>query len=126
MSRHGRLAAFIFAGAALVGAGFWGGTLLPTSTATPQALTGTVREVGGGGDEFAILLSGTNQATSYGFSDSIPWRDAQGTWNSSVGVPIACMKPLSHGQQITFGVINAKPAEGASGGPAVVWIECAS
>ena len=89
-------------------------------------LTGTVGEVGLSGDEFSALLSGTNQATSYGLSDSIPWRDSQGTWHYSVGSPIACMKPLSHGQQITFGIVTAKPVGDVPGGQAVVWIECPS
>ena len=38
----------------------------------------------------------------------------------------ACLKPRSHGQHITFGVVNVKPAGGTVfGGPVVVWIECA-
>lgn len=91
-----RTTGYVLAGAALVGAGFWGGTSVPRSLATPQVLSGTVRQVGGDGDEFAVLLGGNSaQTASYGLSDSIPWRDAQGAWN--MGTPIACMKPLSHG-----------------------------
>jgi hypothetical protein len=36
------------------------------------------------------------------------------------------MRPLSHGQRITIGVVNVAPAGGALGGPVVVWLECAN
>jgi hypothetical protein len=127
MSRQARrTAAFSFAAATLVAVGIWSGTFLSSSAATPQVLTGTVGIVGAGGDEFAVLLSGTDQPESYGLSDSIPWRDPQGGWNFSVGAPIPCMKPLSHGQKITFGLVNANPVEDAPGGSVVVWVECPS
>jgi hypothetical protein len=108
------------------GGGFWAGSSQSrASTATPQVLSGTVMEVGGGGDEFAVCLSGTTQCTSYGFDDGIPWQDAQGNWHLSVGGPIACMKPLSHGQKITFGVVDFDPVGSVEmGGSSVVWIEC--
>lgn len=114
----------VIVAAALVGVGFWGGTRIVTSTATPQVLSGRVQEVGGSGEEFAILLNGTHEPTSYGFSDSIWWRGADDTWNSTHGTAIPCMKPLSGGQTITFGVVNTKPSAGAPGGPVVTWIEC--
>jgi len=125
VSRRARgMAAYVLAVAVLIGVSFWGGALLRTSTGTPQILTGTVGEVGISGDEFSVLLSHTDGGDSYGLSDSIPWRDSQGTWNYSVGSPIACMKPLSHGQQITFGVVTTKPVGDAPGTQVVVWLEC--
>jgi len=121
--RAWRVVAYVLAGAVLVGAGFWGGRLLPTHTATPQVLTGTVREVGGDGDEFVVSQAGSSQAASYALSQTIPWRGAGGGW--TVGdTSIPCMQPLSHGQQITFGVINTNPVADALGGPVVVWVEC--
>ncbi|MFZ0170523.1 MAG: hypothetical protein WAL04_02465 [Acidimicrobiales bacterium] len=123
--RAARVVAVVLAAAALVGVGFWGGTMLPTGTATPQVITGVVGLVGGVGNEFYLRPVGSGQPASYGLSDDIPWRDAHGTWNEGVAA-IACMKPLSHGQRITFGVVNAKTEQGAPGGPMVVWLECPS
>jgi hypothetical protein len=42
------------------------------------------------------------------------------------GTQPACLRPGSHGQHITFGVVALKPAgEAGVGGPVVVWVECA-
>jgi hypothetical protein len=105
-------------------AGFWAGKSLTTATLTPVVQTGTVGIVGGDGDEFTILLSGQHELTSYGMSSDVNWRDAYGVWQQ--GTHPGCMATLSHGQRITFGVVNAAPVADAPGGPVVVWIECPS
>jgi hypothetical protein len=108
----------------LVAAGFWAGKSLTTATVTPTVQTGTVALVGIGGDEFAIRLSGQRQQTSYGLPNTVTWRNAYGIWQE--GPQPGCMAPLSHGQRIKFGVVNAAPVAGAPGSPVVVWIECPS
>jgi len=80
--------------------------------------------VGTGGDEFAIRVSGQRQVTSYALPNTVTWRNAYGIWQE--GLRPACMAPLSRGQRIKFGVVNAAPVAGAPGSPVVVWIECPS
>jgi hypothetical protein len=108
----------------LVAAGFWAGKSLTTSTLTPTVQTGTVALVGGGGDEFAIQLSGQRQVTSYALPSNTTWRNAYGVWQW--GTRPGCMAPLSRGQRIRFGVVNVAPVGDAPGSPVVVWIECPS
>ena len=86
--------------------------------------TGMVGLVGINGDEFTIRLSGQRQVTSYGLPNTVTWRNAYGIWQE--GTRPGCMAPLSRGQRIRFGVVNAAPVAGAPGSPVVVWIECPS
>jgi len=108
----------------LAAAGFWAGKSLTTATLTPTVQTGTVALVGINGDEFAIRLDGQRQPTSYGLASDTTWRDAYGIWQD--GTRPDCMAPLSRGQRISFGVVNAAPVGDAPGTPVVVWIECPS
>jgi hypothetical protein len=108
----------------LAAAGFWAGKSLTTATLTPTVQTGTVALVGINGDEFAIRLDGQRQPTSYGLPSNATWRDANGIWQD--GTRPDCMAPLSRGQRISFGVVNAAPVADAPGTPVVVWIECPS
>jgi hypothetical protein len=108
----------------LAAAGFWAGKSLTTATLTPTVQTGTVALVGINGDEFAIRLGGQRQPTSYGLPSSTTWRDPYGIWQD--GTRPDCMAPLSRGQRIIFGVVNAAPVADAPGTPVVVWIECPS
>jgi hypothetical protein len=123
VTRGAAWAASAMAGVILLAAGFWAGRSQSTDTATPDVRTGTVRLVAWGGDGFAIQLSGTRATTQYAMGNTVQWRDKHGTWRD--GSQPACMKPLSHGQHITFGVVNAEPVGDALGGQVVVWIECA-
>jgi hypothetical protein len=108
----------------LAAAGFWAGKSLTTATVAPTVQSGTVALVGINGDEFAIRLDGQRQPTSYGLPSSTTWRDPYGIWQD--GTRPDCMAPLSRGQRITFGVVNAAPVADAPGTPVVVWIECPS
>lgn len=109
---------------ALAAAGFWAGKSLTTATLTPTVQTGTVDLVGINGDEFAIRLSGQPQLASYSLPSNITWRNAYGVWQ--LGTRPGCMAPLSRGQRIRFGVVNAAPVGDAPGSSVVVWIECPS
>jgi hypothetical protein len=108
----------------LAAAGFWAGKSLTTATLTPTVQTGTVGLVGITGDEFTIRLDGQRQLTSYGLPGNTIWRDAHGIWQD--GTRPGCMAPLSSGQRISFGVVNAAPVADAPGSPVIVWIECPS
>jgi hypothetical protein len=109
---------------ALVAAGFWTGKSLTTATLTPTVQTGTVGLVGSSGDEFTIGFSGQRQLISYALPSTVTWRNAYGIWQD--GTRPGCMAPLSRGQRVRFGVINAAPVAGAPASPVVVWIECPS
>lgn len=74
----------------------------------PQVLAGTVRSVAGDGGAFAIQLDGRHGVTSYAmWVRPFMWRDRYGNWFE--GTTPACLKPGSHGQHITFAVINVQP-----------------
>ena len=92
------------------------------SSATPRVITGKVTVVGMDGLEFGLTPAGSKSGTSYGLSTNTPWRDSRLVWNSSS--PIRCMRPLSHGQIVTIGVVNTKPTSGALGTAIVAWVKC--
>ena len=109
----------MIAGLLVAGVGLWIGRALPTHTATPQVLQGTVSIVGGNGDEFAVALDGSPTGTSYGLG-SVPWKDAGNSWHDAG--PVGCLKPLSKGQHVRFGVVHVKNP--ASGTDLVTWVDC--
>jgi hypothetical protein len=123
MTRRTALAACGAAGVILLTGGFWGGRSLTTSAATPRIETGKVVGVGVTGEEFAIELAGSRQATGFGLGSDVLWRDPYGTWHD--GTSPTCMRPLSRGQRVTIGVIDAQPLGDAPGRSVVVWLECA-
>jgi hypothetical protein len=124
MTRNKARMALPAAAIVLVAGGFWAGKSLTTATLTPAVQTGTVGLVGINGDEFTIRLSGQRQLIGYGLPSSVSWRDAYGIWQ--LGTRPGCMAPLSHGQRIRIGVVNAASVTDAPGGPVIVWIECPS
>jgi hypothetical protein len=107
---------------ALVLLGFLIGANRVGSSATPRVITGKVTVVGMDGLEFGLTPAGSRSGTSYGLSANTPWRDSRLVWKSSS--PIPCMRPLSHGQIVTIGVVNTKPTSGAFGTAIVAWVEC--
>ena len=107
----------------LLAGGFWVGKSLSTSTATPQAETGTIGFVSPEGDEITIRLSGRKEPTSYAMPLTVEWRDAYGTWWENTRP--ACMKPGTHGQQVTLGLVTTEQVADAPSGPVIVWLECA-
>jgi hypothetical protein len=121
--RNTMRAAYGVAAVVLLAGGFWVGKSLSTSTATPQAETGTIGFVTPEGDAFTIRLSGRQQPTSYAMSPTVEWRDGYGTWWENTRP--ACMKPGTHGQQVTLGVVTTEPVADAPGRPVIVWLECA-
>jgi|SRR5215469_4247499 len=110
------------AGVVLTSAGFLAGKSLTTHTATPQVTTGIVTLVGIHADEFILRPDPGGRPAGYALPGSVSWRNAYGIWQDQ-GRP-ACMGPLTHGQRITIGVINAAPVAGAPGAPVIVWLEC--
>jgi len=107
----------------LASGGFWTGKSLTTPTVTPQVSAGTVGLVSITGDALTFQPAHGSQATSYALPGLLPWRDSYGTWHE--GGPPACVKPLTHGQRVTIGVINTAPVASAPGGPVIVWLQCA-
>ena len=83
---------------------------------------GTIGLVSPGGDVFTIRLSGRKEPTSYALPPTVEWRDAYGTWYENTRP--ACMKPGTHGQQVTLGLVNTEPVADAPGRPVIVWLEC--
>lgn len=114
--RHALLAGV---GLIVAGAGLWIGRALPTDTATPQTLQGTVSMVGGNGDEFAVALDGSHTVRGFVLG-SPPWKDVSNSWHERG--PIECLKPLSKGQHVEFGVVHVQNPE--FGADLVAWVDC--
>lgn len=103
----------------VAGVGLWIGRSLPTDTATPQVLHGTVSIVGGDGSEFGVALDGSQAGTSFALGP-VPWKDSRDSWHN--GGPIDCLKPSTSGQRIRFGVIHVTGTENDS--DLVAWVDC--
>ena len=103
-------------------AGFWGAKALTPTAVRPQVMSGVVGLVGVQGDEFYLRGHGARPVSGYALPAPVQWRNSYGVWFDA-GRP-ACMRPLSHGQHIRFGVVNAAPVADAPGGPVIVWLEC--
>lgn|SRR2546423_10193552 len=113
----------VITGLVVAGAGLWIGRTLPTDTATPQVLQGTVSIVGGDGDEFAVALDGSQKGAGPSFGlGSVPWKDSDNAWHFAG--PIDCLKPLTQGQHVRFGVVHVK--DPAFGTDPVAWVDCSN
>jgi len=123
-TRNTKRAAFGVTAVVLLAIGFWVGKSLSTSPATPKAETGTIGFISPGGDSFTIRLSGLRGITSFALPPTVEWRDGYGTWNENTRP--ACMKPGTHGQRVTLGLVDTEPVGDAPSGPVIVWLECAS
>jgi hypothetical protein len=49
------------------------------------------------------------------------WRVGNGPWNETFPT---CLEPLTSGQKVRLGVVNATAVDNAPGGTVVVWLEC--
>jgi len=123
-TRNTRWAAYAVTAVVLLAIGFWAGKSLSTSTATPQVKTGAIGFVSPSGDEFTIRLTGLKGLTSYALPATVEWQDGYGTWWENTRP--ACMKPGTHGQKVTLGVVDSEPVGDAPGGPVIVWLKCAA
>ncbi|MFE6962155.1 hypothetical protein [Streptomyces sp. NPDC057696] len=114
-------ALLVVAGLVVAGVGFGIGHTLPTDTATPQVFQGTVSAVGVNGDKFGVSLDGRQPGKSFGL-DAVPWKDTNGTWHDRS--PIDCLKPLSQGQHIRFGVVHVNDPDFST--DLVAWVDCSN
>lgn len=121
-SRTTTWAARTAAAVILLAGGFWGGRSVTTSSAIPRAETGTIESVSADGTALTIRLSGDAGQTGYALPATVDWQDPYGTWN--LGSRPACLRPLTHGQHVTLGVITALPSGGAFGGSIIAWVKC--
>lgn len=101
------------------GIGVWIGRSMPTDTATPKVLHGTVSLVSANGDAFGVDLDGGSRGTSFGLG-SVPWLGTGELWHD--GGPIDCLKPLSTGQHVRFGVVHVTGT--GLGTDLVAWVDC--
>jgi hypothetical protein len=49
------------------------------------------------------------------------WREQDGSWHDTFPT---CLEPLSTGQKVRLGVLDARPQGEAPGRSVVVWLEC--
>ncbi|MFI8007882.1 hypothetical protein [Streptomyces sp. NPDC086010] len=86
-----------------------------------QVFQGTVSAVGINGDKFGVAIGGRQPGKSFGLG-AVPWKDTSGIWRKRS--PIDCLKPLSHGQHIRFGVVHVKYPDFST--YLVAWVDCSN
>ncbi|MFF4246951.1 hypothetical protein ACFYY2_21160 [Streptomyces sp. NPDC001822] len=52
----------------------------------------------------------------------MPWKDSNGAWHDSS--PLDCLKPLSQGQHIRFGVVHVNYPDFSA--DLVAWVDCSN
>jgi hypothetical protein len=63
------------------------------------------RSWGSTATRFGVAIDGSRGARSFGLG-AVPWKDVSSSWHDSG--PSDCLKPLSKGQHIKFGVVRVK------------------
>jgi len=111
--------ALAVAGIVIAALGLWFGHRLPTHTATPRVLHGTVSIVGSNGDEFGIALDGSHDGIGLALG-AVPWKDSSDIWHQ--GGAIDCLKPQSSGQHVTIGVVSVNDPNASQ--DLVAWVDC--
>ncbi|MHB1594155.1 MAG: hypothetical protein ACYCO9_11995 [Streptosporangiaceae bacterium] len=103
------------------------GRLIPSGTAVPRTLSGTVTAArplaGGAGTVFEFTPSRGPRQT-YLLLAPTPWRSsAAGTWHRS-GQP-ACLVPRSAApRRVKLAVVTVRASGPAAGGMLVIWLQC--
>jgi hypothetical protein len=110
----------VLAVAVIATVGFSLGRASRSDTATPAIRHGTVAKVSLDGAEFGVFPDGASTAESY--STPSMWVDAQGGQHD--GDLPACLQPSTHGQHITYGVVQVNPVQGATGAVLAIWVRC--
>jgi hypothetical protein len=111
----------------LVVLGVLAGRLVPSGTAAPRTLSGTVTAVrplpGGVGSTFEFTPSRGSRRT-YRLLAPTPWSSsARGPWHRS-GQP-SCLVPHSSApQRVRLAVVTVQASGPAAGGTLVVWLRC--
>lgn len=113
------LAGFAVTAVVVGGIGVWIGRSMTTDTATPKVLQGTVSLVSANGDAFGVDFDGGSSGTSFGLG-SVPWRGTDDAWHN--GGPVDCLKPLSEGQHVRFGIVHVTGS--GPGVDLVAWVDC--
>ena len=111
----------------LVVLGVFAGRLVPSGTAAPRTLRGTVTAVrplaGGAGSSFEFTPSRGSRRV-YLLLAPTPWRSsATGSWHRS-GQP-ACLVPGSAApQRVRLAVVTVQASGPAAASTLVVWLQC--
>lgn len=112
-------------GAALIALGVLVGHLIPQSSATPRAETGTLTSVSrtGAAVAFSFTPKGGSKA-SYQLESPTPWQDKAGAWHKT-GQPACLTPPFTKPRQITIGVIAVQSSGSApANSNLVAWVKC--
>lgn len=72
------------------------------------------------GTAIGLSPDGETPGASYVVAGAL-WREQDGSWHDTFPT---CLEPLSTGQRVRLGVLDARPQGEAPGRAVVVWLEC--
>ena len=72
------------------------------------------------GTAIGLSPDGETPGTGYTVAGAL-WREQDGSWHDTFPT---CLEPLSTGQKVRLGVMDARPQGEAPGRSVVVWLEC--
>lgn len=72
------------------------------------------------GTAIGLSLDGKAPGPSYVVAGAL-WREQDGPWHDTFPT---CLEPLTVGQRVRLGVLDARPQGEVPGRPVVVWLEC--
>jgi hypothetical protein len=106
---------------ALIVVGVLVGQVVPHSTATATAESGTLTAVSRHGADSGLVFEYKGNKATYTLQSSTPWQDKPGAWHSS-GQPscLTAKLPL----RVTLGVVNVQATGTLPERHLVAWIKC--
>lgn len=111
-----------FLGIALGGIITW--AVVSSSDAKVHIVEGHVSSVNVDGTAIGLSKNNSenNEVVEVYIIAGAMWRTGSGPWNQTFPT---CLEPLTGGQKVRLGIVNAAPTDNAFGRPnVVVWLEC--
>lgn len=114
----GKLIVALVLGIALGAGAMWG--LQRTDDGRLDIVEGWTTNVNEAGTAIGLASEPDGPGKGYDVTGAF-WREAGGAWHTSGPT---CLEPLTEGQHVRMGVMEAEPTMEAPGREIVVWLEC--
>ncbi len=114
----GKLIVALALGIALGAGVMW--VVKPTGGAQVEIVEGWTTNVNEAGTGIGLASEPDGRGKGYDVT-GVFWREVGGAWHTSGPT---CLEPLTEGQHVRIGVIEAEPTMEAPGREVVVWLEC--
>jgi hypothetical protein len=115
------LIAVLLLGMAIGSAATWAfGPIVPGKLKVLEGYTTVVNQ---DGSAFGLAETPGDEAEYLGAYriSGVWWRSGVRPWHDTFPT---CLEPMTSGQRVRMGVVEARPTGAAPGGPVVAWLEC--